>query len=149
VGDGDSGAGGVVDGHGHEVLDQRSTAPDIEHLRAEADGEDGLMQVVRVLQEELVDVFPGGVGGIGFGLGELAVLLRVDVGGRAGEQDGLAGGDEFGCRGGWVGERDFDGSAAGLGDRGGVLRPGLAIVFVVGGGGDRDGDAGRHRRLEA
>ena len=96
VGDGYGAAGGVVDGHGGEVLKQGSAAPDVEHLGAEADGEDGLAEVVSVLEEELVDVFAGGVGGVALLDGLLAVLLRVDVGSRTGQEDALAVGDELG-----------------------------------------------------
>ena len=113
-------------------------------MGAEADGEDGLVEVVGVLEEEFVDVFAGGVGGIALGDGVVAVLLRVDVGGAAGEQDGLAGVDEVGGLAGGGVERDFDGDAAGSGDGFGVLGPGLGVVVEVGAGGDRDGYAGLH-----
>lgn len=85
----------MVDGHGCEVLDQGSAAPDVEHLGAEADGEDGLAHVVGVLEEKFVDVFSGGVGGIGLGVGFRSELLRVDVGSAAGKEDTLAGSDEL------------------------------------------------------
>ena len=85
VGDGDGFAGGVVDGDGGEVLEEGAAAPDVEGLEAEADGEDGLVEVVGVLEEEFVDVFAGGVGGGALGDGVVAVFLRVDVGGGAGE----------------------------------------------------------------
>jgi hypothetical protein len=125
------------------VLKQGSAAPDVEHLGAEADGEDGLAEVVSVLEEELVDVFAGGVGGVALLDGLLAVLLGVDVGGAAGEEDAVAGGDELGGGCGRDIEWDLDGSAAGAGDGLGVLGPGPAVVVGVGGGGERDGDAGR------
>ena len=59
VGYGYGAAGGVIDGQEAEVLDEGSAAPDVEDLDAEADGEDGLVEVVGVLEEEFVDVFAG------------------------------------------------------------------------------------------
>jgi len=144
VGDGYGFACGVVDGHGGEVLDEGSAAPDVEGLQAEADGEDGLVEVMGVLNEELVYIFAGGVGGAALGDGVLAVLLGVDVGGAAGEEDGLAGVDEVGCFGGGGGEGDRDWLAAAALDGGSVLGPGLTVVFEVGAGGDGDGYAGFH-----
>ena len=114
VGDGDGAAGGVVDGQGAEVLDEGSAAPDVEGLGAEADGEEGFVEVVGVLDEEFVDVLAGGVGGGALGDGVLAVLVRVDVGCAAGEEDALAGVDEVGGLAGGEIEGDFDGLAAGL-----------------------------------
>ncbi len=137
-------SGGMVHGHGGEVLDKGSSAPDIEGLDTEADGEDGLVEVMGVLDEEFVDVFAGGIGGGALGDGFLAVLVGVDVGGAAGEEDGLAGVDEVcGLAGGGV-EGDFDGLAAGFGDGFGVLVPGVPVVFGVGAGRDGNGYAGLH-----
>jgi len=148
VGDGYGSAGLVIDGHGHEVLDDGAAAPDVEHLGAEADGEDGFAHVVGVLEEELVDVFAGLVGGRTLFDWLLAVFLRVDVGGAAGQEDALAVGDEAGGGGGRIAERDLDGLAATALDGGGVLLPGAAAVLEVGGGGDGDGDAGLLHRFE-
>ena len=129
-------------------MDEGSTAPDVERLGAEADGEDRFVEVVGVLDEEFVDVFAGGIGGAALGNWVLAVFLGVDVGGTAREEDGLAGVDKIGClaRGGVEG--DFDGFATGAGDGFGVLRPGLAVVFEVGAGRDGDGYAGFHEGLD-
>ena len=55
----------MVYGHHGEVLQQRSTAPDVQDLYAKADREDGFVEVMRVLDEEFVDVFAGVVGGSG------------------------------------------------------------------------------------
>jgi len=112
VGDGYAAAGGVVDGHRGQVLDEGSAAPDVEGLDAEADGKDRLVEVVGVLDEELVYVFAGVVGGGTLGDGVLAVLVGVDVGGAAGEEDRLAGVDEIGDLGGGAGEGDLDGIAS-------------------------------------
>ena len=112
VGDGDLAAGGVIDGKDGEVLHQRAAAPDVEDLDAEADGEDRLVEIVRVLKEKLIDVFARGVGGGALGDGVLTVFVRVDVGGTAGEKNGLAGVDQVGDRDGCGVERNLDGLAA-------------------------------------
>jgi len=99
---------------------------------------------VRVLDEELVDVLAGRVGGIGGGVGLVAVLVRVDVGGRAGKKHAVAGVDEVGGLARGEVERDGHGLTAGAGDGLGILRPRLAVVVEVGTGGDGDSDARRH-----
>jgi hypothetical protein len=145
VGDGDFAAGGVIDRENVEVLNQRAAAPDVEDLDAEADGEDGLVEVVRVLKEELIDVFAGVVGGGALGDGFLAVLVGIDVGGTAGEEDGLAGVDEVGDFD-WGGEKgDLNGLAATALDTRSVLRPGALVVGDIGAGGGGNGDARLHR----
>jgi hypothetical protein len=144
VGYGYGTSGRVVDRHGDEVLDEGSAAPDVEGLGAETDGKDGFAEVVGVLDQEFVYVFAGGVGGAGLGGGVLAVFLGVYVGGAAGEKDGVAGVDEVGGLAGSGVERDCNGFATGAGDGFSVLRPGFAVVFEVGAGGDGDGYAGFH-----
>jgi hypothetical protein len=116
-------------------------------LGAEADSQDGLVEVVGVLEEELVDVFAGGVGGFALGDGVVAVLLRVDVGGGAGEEDGLAGVDEVGGLAGGGVEGDFYRLSPGASDGFGILRPGFAVVFKIRAGRDGDGYAGFHAGL--
>jgi hypothetical protein len=145
VGDGYGASGGVVDGHGGEVLDEGSSAPDVEGLHAEADGEDGLVEVVGVLNEKLVDVFAGVVGGGALGDGVLPVLVGVDVGGAAGKEDGLAGVNEIDNIGWGAGEGDLDGIASGTADGFGIGGPGALIVVGVGAGGKGDGYARLHR----
>ena len=86
VGDGDRFSGGVIDWHGGEVLDEGSAAPDVEGLDAEADGEDGLVEVVGVLDEELIYIFAGGVGGVALGDGVVAVLLGLTSAGEPGRR---------------------------------------------------------------
>ena len=144
VGYGYGASGGVVDWHGDQVLDESSAAPDVEGLGAETDGEDRLIEVVGVLDEEFVYIFTGRVGGAALGEWVLAVFLRVYISRATGEQDGMAGVDEVGGLAGSGVERDFDGFAAGAGDSFGVLGPGLAVVFEVSAGGDGDGYAGFH-----
>ena len=112
VGDGDAAAGGVVDGEDAEVLYQGSAAPDVEELDAEADREDGLVEVVGVLNEEFIYVFAALVGGRALGNGVLAVFVWVDVRRAAGKEDGLAGVDEICDLRGGRDEGDFDGLAA-------------------------------------
>ena len=77
-------------------MNQRAPAPDVEDLDAEADGEDGLVEIVGVLEEELIDVFARAVGGSALGDRILAVFLRVYVSWTAREKDGLAGVNEVG-----------------------------------------------------
>ncbi len=78
------------------MLNKGSTAPDIEELGTEADGQEGFIQIMGVLDEELVHVLSGRIGGSALGNGLLAVFVRVDVGTAAGEKDTLAGIDEIG-----------------------------------------------------
>jgi hypothetical protein len=94
VGDGYFAACRVVDGEWGEVLNERAPAPDVEDLNAKADGEDGLVEIVGVLEEELIDVFARAVGGSTLGDRILTVLLGVYVGWTAGEKDGLTGVDQ-------------------------------------------------------
>jgi hypothetical protein len=142
VGDGDFAAGGVVDGKDRQVLDKRAAAPDVEDLNTEADGEDGLVEVVGVLEEELIDVFAGAVAGGALGDGILTVLVGVDVGGTAGEENGLAGIDEVGDFYWRREEGNLDGLAATALDSERVLGPGALVVGDIGAGGDRNRDAG-------
>ena len=103
------------------------------------------MEVVGVLEEKLVDGLAAGRSAradLGFEL--LAVLLRIDVGSAAGEEDALAAIDEVGYGGLWEVERDFHGFAAGALDRVGVLGPGALTVGEVSAVRDGDGDAGLH-----
>jgi hypothetical protein len=112
VGDGDLASSGVVDGKNSKVLNQRAAAPYVEYLDTEADGEDGFVEVVRVLEEEFVDILTKVVGRGTLGDGVLTVLMGVHVGRAAGEEDGLTGidkPDRLDRRGV---ERNFDGLAA-------------------------------------
>ena len=144
VGDGDFAAGGVIDGERSEILHEGAAAPGVEDLNAKADGEERLVEIVRVLEEELVDVFAGGVGGGALGDGIVAVLVGVHVGRTAGEKNSLTGIDEVnGLDRGGV-ERDCDGLAAAALDTGGVLGPGALVVLGVGAGGLGDRDARLH-----
>ena len=91
-------AGAVVDCGSDlrgNVLDQRAPAPDIKGLNALADGENGLVEIKGVLEEELVDGCAVSVGALGLGDGRLAVFLGVDVGGTSGQEDSVAGGEDF------------------------------------------------------
>ncbi len=139
---------------GLDVLDQRAVAPDVQRLRAVADGEDGLAHVVRVLQKQLIDVVARRIGRGGAGMRRLAVLLRIDIGGRAGEQNAVAGfGKLHGFHVGEV-ERDHHRLAAGAGHGvhivGQSARGVLRIRVGNGNGNARlhgvDGNAGRARR---
>ncbi len=76
----------MIYGEDGEILHECAAAPYVEDLDAEADGEDGLVEVVCILEEELIDVFAGRVGGGALGNWVLAVLLGIDVGGAAGRR---------------------------------------------------------------
>jgi len=93
------------------------------------------VEVEGVLDEELVY---GGAVGIGvFALGDcgFAVFLGVDVGGRAGQEDAVAGGEDFGYALRRLVQRDGDGRGSGRVE--GVEVLGQAALVV--GGGVRDG----------
>ena len=146
VGDGDFAAGFMVDGQGGEILDEGAAAPDVERLDAEADAEYGLGEFVGMVEEEVVDGFAGGVGGSGGGIAVGTVKGWVYVGGAAGEEKAVAtGGEDVDLRG-REGEVDGYGLAAGVRDRGGVVRPGALVVGKIPGGGERNGDAWLHIR---
>jgi hypothetical protein len=114
---------GVVDGEWAEVLNERSAAPGVEDLDTETDGEKRLVEVVRVLEEKLVNVFAGGVGGCALRDEIVAVLVWVDVGRAAGKQDGLTGVDEIDGLDRSGVEGDLDGLAAASFNAGCILRP--------------------------
>lgn len=147
VGDGDAATGGVVDRHGTEVLDESAASPDVKRLRSKADGQNGLVEVVSVLDEKFVYVFAGRVCGTALGDGLMAIFVRVYVGRAAGKQDRLAGVDEVGGLFGGDEEGDFDGMAAGFLDCFGINGPGKPVVFGIGAGGERDGYARLHGSL--
>lgn len=141
VGDGNGGSCGMIYGENGEVLQEGAAAPDVEDLDAEADGEDGFVEGMGVLEEELVYIFAGWISRGGRGIGVVAVLLGVYVGGGAGEENGLAGVDEVGCLAGGEVEGELDWIATGGGDGCGVLGPGAGVIGEVVAGGGGDGDA--------
>ncbi len=140
-------AGGVVDWEDREILHQGASAPDVEELEAEADCEDGFIEVVGILDEEFVHILPGSVGGRALRNRFLAVFLRVDVGGASWEEDGLAGVDEIGDGDGGGIDGNFNREAAASLNGCGVLRPGALVVGEVSARRDGNGDAGLHGRL--
>jgi hypothetical protein len=135
-----------------DVLDEGAVEPGVEGLEALADGEDGLVEVEGVLEEELVDGGAGIVGWGGVGVGGFAVFLGIDVSGGAGQEDALDGGEDFGDALRGFMEGDDDGCGAGGDERVELLRQG---ALVVGGGvgdggvgaGFGDGDMDGHGRL--
>jgi hypothetical protein len=147
VGYGDTSAGGMVYGEDCEILYQRASAPDVEELQAKADGENWLVEIVGVLDEEFIHIFPGAVRWRTLWDGFLAVFLRVYIGGTAGKEDGLAGVDEIcdGC--GRRVEGDFDGGASASLYRDGVLGPRTLVIAEVCTRRHGNGDSGLHGRL--
>ena len=117
-----------------DVLEEGAAAPDVEGLGALADGEDRLVQVEGVLNEELIDVGAQGVGRGGVRTAGLGVFLRIDVGGGTGEEDAVAGGEDFGDALRGLVERNGDGRGSGGVEGVEVLRKGAEVV----GGGVRD-----------
>jgi hypothetical protein len=85
VSHGDGAAGRVIDWKGREILNQGASTPNVQRLRSEADGEEGLVEVVGILDEELVNIFAGRIGRIALRNGVLTVFVRIDIGRRAGE----------------------------------------------------------------
>jgi hypothetical protein len=125
-----------------DVLDQGAGAEDVKALQSVADAEDGFAVAVGICEEEFVDVLAGDVCGGGL-RGEWSVeFCGIDVGFAAGEQDGIAGGDEFLYFCFRLIEGDADWLAACLGHGFFVLRDGALGVFAVGGVREGDGDAG-------
>jgi hypothetical protein len=140
-------ASSVVDGENRKILHQGAASPDVEELQAEADREDGFIEVVGVLDEEFIDILPGAVGWRALGNRLLPVLLWVDVGGTPWEEDGLAGVDEIGDGGGGGVDWNFDWKAATSLNGCGVLRPGALVIGEVSARRDGNSDAGLHGRL--
>jgi hypothetical protein len=79
MGDGNVATSGVVYRDWIQVLNQGSPTPDVQGLRSEADGEQGLIEVVSVLDEKLIDVFTSRIGRVALGNGLMPELLRVYV----------------------------------------------------------------------
>ena len=74
-----------------DVLDERAGAIHVQNLQTVADSEDWLAHVVGVLQKQFVHGVARGVGLFGLFVLWLVVFRGINVGGAAGEQDGLAG----------------------------------------------------------
>jgi hypothetical protein len=147
VSDGDAAACGMIDGKDAQILDQGSATPDVEELEAEADGQDGLVEIVSVLDEKLVYVLPGVIGWSALRNGLLAVLMGVDIGWASGKKDGLAGVDEVSYLGGRGVEGNFDGITAGPLDSSCILGPRPLVIGEIGAGGRGDGYSGLHGSL--
>jgi hypothetical protein len=87
---------GVVIDRCRQVLNQRAIPPDIEALQTGADGEDRLMEVKGVLQQELVDGGAGRISGTAFRDTGVTVSFRVNVVATAWKQDPLNGEENAG-----------------------------------------------------
>jgi hypothetical protein len=144
MGDSDTATGGVVDWQDIKVLDQSSTTPDVEGLSSEADREDGFVEIVGVLDEELVHIFAGGVGRGALGDRLLTVFVRVDIRWAAREENGLTGVDQVSDLGRSSFEGDLDGVAATALNSRGIHGPGALVIGEVGAGRDGNGDARLH-----
>jgi hypothetical protein len=144
MGYGNVAASGVVYRDRIQVLNQGSPTPDVQGLRSEADGEQGLIEVVSVLDEKLIDVFTSRIGRVALGNGFMPELLRVYVCRRSRKKNALAGVDQVRGLAGSCVQRYLDrltsGSVYGLS----VLAPGSDVVFRIVTGGDGDGDSRSH-----
>lgn len=133
----------VVDGGAYlcgDVLNQGASAPGIEALQTLADGEDGLVEIEGVLEEELVDGSARCVSGRGFGLPGGAVFLGVDVGGAAWEKNSLHCGEDASDALRRLMERDGDWGGSGRAQGVEVLRQGALVIRSVKRSWFRDGD---------
>ena len=72
-------APGTVIHIGLKVLNQRAIAPDIERLSAVADGQNGLLKVECILQQELIDARAGWIGLTALRNSILAKSLRINI----------------------------------------------------------------------
>src|SRR5581483_360119 len=86
VGELNCSAGGVIYGRVLDVLHQSSRSPYVQRLQSIADSQNGLVKIVRVLQKELVEIIPAGIGCGGLRVLRSAELLWVNIGGTAGQQ---------------------------------------------------------------
>jgi hypothetical protein len=139
----ENGAARAVIDRCSEVLNQTAIEPDIETLQTRADGEDGLVQIEGVLQQELVDGCAGGIGWAAFGYTGFAISLRVNIVATTGKQDALNTEKDAGHAGLALMERHKNGRHSG-GMKGGQIRRERAlIVGGIGAGGlgysDMDG----------
>jgi hypothetical protein len=146
VGHGYRAAGGVIYRYRGEVLDEGSSTPYVQGLGPEADGEERLVEVMGVLNQELVYVLARRVGGIALRDRVLAVFLRIHVCRGTGKEDSLAGIDQIGCFARRGVKRNLHRLAAGLADGFCVLGPGAGVVLRIRAGRDRNSDARLHTR---
>jgi len=121
--------GGVEDGF--EILNKSAVAPDVEGLCAVADGEDGLVEIEGVLEQELVDGGAGSVGRPAGGDRFFVVALRVDVEAAAGKKDTLDTSEKASDALGSFVERNDHCVGAGRLHGGDVLREGALIVLGI------------------
>jgi hypothetical protein len=147
MGHGDGAPGGMIDRHGGEILNQGSSAPDIQRLGSETDGQEGLIEVMGILDQEFVNVLTRWIGGIALRNRILAVLLWVYIRRRAGKQNPMAGVDEVYCLARCGIERDLHGISTGAANRLCILGPGASVVLRISAGRDRYSDARLHTSI--
>ena len=80
-------ARGVIYGNGQQILRQGTTAPDIQQLQAETDGQKGFSGCGRVRKQTPIAGFPGRVAGRSCGMASLPVARWRDIGGAAGQNE--------------------------------------------------------------
>src|SRR6185437_6884055 len=103
---------------------------------------------MRILQQQLVGIFPRRVCVVRLGLPFLAILGGIDIRRAAGQQDALAVGREPRNGSRVERQRDLYRFAARAGNRRRVLRPGALVVFGLRQRRQRDGDARFGRSLQ-
>jgi len=127
-----------------QVLDQGAVAPDVERLRAVADGENGLLEIECILQQELVDGRAAGVGLATLWDRIFAKSLRVHIEAASRQQDALNPAKQPGNAVRPLVQRDNDGGYA-CGVKGGKIGgQGALVVFGVAAGWFGDGDMEGH-----
>ncbi len=94
MGDGNAPPGTMVHRQNCEVLQQRPAAPDIQGLRSKTDAQQRLVQIVRILQQQLVHRLAGRVSGRTLGNRLLPILLGIHICTASWQQNSLAGVDQ-------------------------------------------------------
>ena len=69
-----------------KILDEAASAPDIPGLQPVTDAEERLVEICRVLHQELVDSFAGGIGRSAFRSRSLPVPFRIYIGAASGQK---------------------------------------------------------------
>ena len=136
--------GCVVDRCVLDVLYQCSCPPYVERLQPVANSQNGLTQIVGVLEDQLIEIIPAGICCGGLRMLFCAELLRIHICGTAGKQNSFTichqPGDLMRSRT----RSNYDRFAALAFDRLQILRQGALIVFRIRRGRLGNGDARLH-----
>jgi len=135
----------VIDGS-CEVLYERAIEPYVQGLRAAADGQNRLVEVEGVLQEELIDGGAGWVGLATFGEHSLAVSLRIYIEFAAGQKHSLDPGKEAGYTVLMLVQRNDDGGSSSGTEGGKIGRQCPLVISRIYTGGLGNGNMDAHGR---